>query len=241
MGLDDALGAARVVRASDPLPAQGGGSSLVRLLTLGLFPNPRPSPTQTELPAIGDFPADVDPGSFAPPLPYEPADRMLGPDGYWAAKRILALSSTHLALAIATGNVTDPRAQREIDRVLEARRRTVAAYWFGRVTPLEVVSVARGKVTLRDEAVQHGFAEANVTDYRVSFWTSHGDRLDDGFTAHPQGSVLEFALPERARKAAGDYLVVALTARRNGRLLPRTFELHLRIAADGPWVVGVRH
>jgi hypothetical protein len=122
VGLDEALGANYVVRATDPPPAEGAGSPFTRLVTLGLFPSRRPKPTQTELPALGELPADVDPGAYAPPMPYEPADRLLGPDGYWAAKRMLALSSTQIALAIAAGNISDPRAQRAMQAALESRR-----------------------------------------------------------------------------------------------------------------------
>jgi hypothetical protein len=241
VGLDAALGAANVVRATDPAPAEGGGSPFIRLLTLGLFPNPRPTPTQVDIKAIGEFPEDVDPAAFAPPLPYEPADRLLGPDGYWAAKRLLSLSSTHLALAIAAGNFSDPRAQHAMQVALEARQKKVARYWFGRVTPIELLSLARTNLALRDEAVQNGLAPPNVTDYRVDFLTSEGDRAEEALVLHPQGSVLEVALPERAITVGRDYLIVKVTARRSGRALPRAFELHLKLGAEQPTVLGVRH
>jgi hypothetical protein len=239
-GLDEALGASNVVRATDPPPAEGGGSPFTRLLTLGLFPNPRPTPTQTDLRAVGEFSADVDAGAFAPPLPYEPADRMLGPDAYWAVKRMLALSSMHLTLAIAAGQIGDPRAQRTLLTALEARRAKVARYWFDRVTPIELVSLAQTKLTLRDEAVQSRLVPANVTDYRIDFSTTDGDRAAESLTLHPQGSVLEFTIPDRAL-ASRDYLVVQVVARRSGRILPRAFELHLKLGGERPLVLGVRH
>src|SRR6266542_1103370 len=135
VGLDEALGANAVVRVSDPPPGEGGGSPFMRLLTLGLAPNPAPSPTQIEVPAVGEFDSDVDPGGFAPPLPYEPADRLQAPDGYWAAKRIAPLSSAHIALAIEAGKISDRRAHKAIQAALEARRKKVLAYWFDRVSP----------------------------------------------------------------------------------------------------------
>jgi hypothetical protein len=239
VGLDEALGAANVVRASDPPPAVGGGSPLTRLLTLGLFPNPRPRATQIDFPAVGELPLDVDPAAYFPSLPWEPAERLSGPDGYWAAKRMLSLSSTHVALAIAAGSISDPRAQRAIQVALEARRRKVASYWFGRVTPLELVSVIGSKVLLRDEAVQQGLAPPNVTDYRVNFLTSDGDRLGEGFTQHPHGSVMVFTLPDAVLRR--DYVIAQVTARRSGRLLPRSFELHLSLGGQRPTAVGIRH
>ena len=65
-GLDDALGADEVVRVTDLPPGEGGGSPVVRLLTLGLAPNPARRPTQIEIPALGQFEADVDPRGFGP-------------------------------------------------------------------------------------------------------------------------------------------------------------------------------
>src|SRR5262249_46172218 len=141
-------------------------------------------------PALGELPSHLDPVAYAPPLPYEPADRLLGSDGYWAAKRMLALSSTHIALAIAAGNISDPAAQHAMQVALESRRATVAAYWMSRVTPIELVSVAGDKVSLRDEAVQNGLATPNVTDYRINFLTSEGAHAAEGLTLRPQGSVM---------------------------------------------------
>jgi hypothetical protein len=242
VGLDDALGAANVVRITDPPPAEGGGSPVTRLITLGLFPNPPRSPTQREMPALGEFPSDVDPTAFAPPMPYEPADRLLAPDGYWAAKRMIGLSSTHIALAVAAGGISDPKAQHAMTVALEARRRIVATYWFDRVTPLELLSLVRTKVALRDEAVQWGLVSPDLTDYFIDFVTMDGERAAERVTLHPHGSVIEFSLPERARDPRRDYLIVQVTARRGGLLLPRSFELHLDLKAPGgPIAVGVRH
>jgi hypothetical protein len=242
VGLDEALGAANIVRATDPPPAEGGGSPFTRLATLGLYPNRRRPPTQLEIPAVGELPNDLDPATFAPPMPYEPADRLLAPDGYWAAKRMLGLSSTHLALAIAAGSIGDPKAQHAIAVALDARRRTVASYWFARVTPLELLSVVRTNVALRDEAVQYGLVAPGITDYRITFLTSDGEPIGEALAFHPQGSVLEFALPERVLAPPRDYLIARVTARRNGRLLPRPFELHLNLTQPGgPAVVGIRH
>jgi hypothetical protein len=240
VGLDDALGAANVVRAADPAPAEGGGSPFTRLITLGLYPNHRPRATQIDMPAIGELPKDVDPAGYAPPLPYEPADRMLGPDGYWAAKRMLTLSPQQIALAVAAGNISDPRAQRAMQSALETRRTQVAAYWMARATPLELLSIVGKQVLLRDEAVQNRLAQANVTDYRITFLSSDGDLVGTGFTLHPHGSVMVFTLPPEVIQGR-DYVVVQVTARREGRLLPRAFELHLALAGDRPTVLGVRH
>jgi hypothetical protein len=116
----------------------------------------------------------------------------------------------------------------------------VAAYWLASATPVELLSVVGSQVLLRDEAVQNHLAAPNVTDYRITYLSSDGDRVGDGFTLHPHGSVMVFTLPASVT-AGRDYLVVQVTARREGRLLPRAFELHLGLGGERPTVLGVKH
>jgi hypothetical protein len=241
VGLDDALGAGYVVRVTDLPPGEGGGSSLVRFLTLGLAPNPAPPPTQIAIPSLGQLEADLDPGSFRPPMPWEPAFRLLPADGYWAAKRIAAMSSSQIALAIDAGQLSDPRARRAMQIALERRRAKVLAYWFGRVVPLEPIALTGNRLFLRDEAVANAVAPSNFTDYRIEFLTGHGGSAADAIDMHPTGGTLELDIPAAAVDAARDYLVVQVSARRGGRALPRTFELHLKIVAGRLVVLGIRH
>ena len=222
MGLDDALGAGHLVRVSDLPPGEGGGSSLVRLLTLGLAPNPAPPPTQIAIPSLGQLEPDVDPRTFRPPMPWEPALRLLPPDGYWAAKRIAAISSSQIALAIDAGQLSDPRARRAMQAALETRRARVLAFWLGRVVPLEPVALTGNRLMLRDEAVALGVAPSNVTDYRIEFLTTGGSSAADAIDMHPIGGTLDIVLPDKALQAAQEYLVIQAAARRSGRTLPRT-------------------
>jgi hypothetical protein len=240
-GLDDALGAGRVVRVSDLPPGVGGGSSLIRLLTLGLAPNPAPPPTQIAIPSLGQLEVDLDPGAFQPPMPWEPALRLLAPDGYWAVKRIAAISSAQIALAIDAGQLADQRARRAMQVALERRRARVLAYWLARVVPLEPVALTGNRLLLRDEAVALGVAQSNFTDYRIEFLTSQGGAAADAILMHPTGGTLELVLPDGAVEAARDYVVVQIAARRGGRGLPRTFELHLKIVGGKLVVLGIRH
>ena len=241
VGLDDALGADEVVRVTDPPPGQGGGSPFFRLITLGLTPNPAPRPTQVEIPALGELTADVDPRSFGPSTPYEPADRLTAGDGYWAAKRIAALSSVHIALAIEASKISDPRARQTIQRVLEARRERVIHHWFDKVTPLELTALEGTRLQLRDLAVHHGLERLEATDYYVDFLNDNGTPVGDKLDIHPQSDDWKLVLPESALAVARDYLVVRFVVRRNHVRAQRAFAVHLRL--DGPKLrlIGLRH
>jgi hypothetical protein len=245
VGLDDALGAGNVVRATDPPPELAGGSPFIRLISLGLARSaPRP-PTRLDVPAVGGLTDDVDPERFNLPMPYSPADRLQASDGYWAAKRIGLLTRTsgsaHLARAIDAGEYSDPRARQRIRRALEARGRAVAGYWFARVVPVEFVSMSGADFDLRDEAVAFGLVSPGVTDYRFDFVSSDARPVAQPLWVHPRGGAIHIELPDAALRAASDYLIVRLVARRAGRWLPRAVEFHIRPLGKRPAVVGIRH
>ena len=240
-GLDSALGASNVVRATDPPPVEGGGSPFVRLVTLGLAPNPPPTPTQVDVLAVGALDPRFDPASFAPSMRFEPTGRLLPADAYWAAKRVAHLSPTHIALAVDAGHYGDRRAQRMMQAALEARRLGLVRYWFARATPIEVVSLMGTRLALGDEAVKVGLLRPDETDYRIDFFTSNGNAAADPRVVRPSDGKVDFILPDGALVAARDYLVVQVTARRGDRMLPRAFELHMKLVGDRPIVVGIRH
>jgi hypothetical protein len=242
VGLDDALGASKVVRFGDPPPELPAGSPFMRLITLGLGPSPARRLTPLDVPAVGALSDEVDPERADLPLPYAPADRLQGSDGYWMAKRIARLcSSRSIALAIEAGKFSDRRARQRITRALEARGRTIASHWFSRVVPVELVSFSGARLELRDEAINLGLVSPKVSEYRFDFMSGDGQAVAESLWVQPRGDRLELVLPDGARRAARDYLVVQILARRAGRWLPRTFELHVRPLGESPRVVGIRH
>jgi hypothetical protein len=240
-GLDDALGTASVTRRTDPPPAEGGGPPAVRLLTLGLAPNPPPPPTQTLVPAVGDIDQDVDPRGYESGLPYEPADRILPADGYWAAKRIATIPSAAVALAIDAGWLKDLRAQRRLYDILEARRTTIIRYWYRQVTPLEIVSATKTALVLRDEAISRKVGGTAGSSYRVEYLNDHGARVASRDLVEPKGDRLQLALPTGALEAAKDYLVVRVLAKRKKTFLPRPCDVHVKMRDTGLVVLGIRH
>lgn len=240
VGLDDSLGAGDVARASDPPPGEGGGGPWTRLFTLGLAPNPRRTPTQTEVPGIGEINGDVDIGYWSG-LPYAPVERMQASDGYWAAKRIASISSAAIAMAIDAARFTDERAQRRLHLALEERKQRLARYWYGRTTPLEFVSATREAIVLRDEAISRALVGVAESSYEVNFLDVTGHRAAPATTMAAHTDRFMLVLPESARIAARTYLVVRVQGRRAKGWLPRVFEIHVKLAVSGIEVLGIRH
>jgi len=226
-GFDGALGTTKV---GVPRPAGAprpdtGPDPLQNFYTLGLSPDPAPGKAQLEFPALGAITQEVDPKRWHADLPYEPADRMLPEDAYWAARRLMRMSASVLAGAVAAGRLSDPNAAQTLLEILEARRRKVAEYWIGRVTPLQLIGEEKQGLVLRDDASAFGFE--GVAEYRIQYLDENGNRLVSDHRAKPGSSCFWLGVPRR------DYIVMRIW--RDGRERPA--ELHL---ANGR-VVGLRH
>jgi hypothetical protein len=238
VGLDGALGADSVVRAdeaSEALP----GTGWTRLITLGLT-RERVAPTQQRWLALGDIDERVDLAAFKTSPPFEPMDRCLPSDAYWAAKRVATLPRSVIDDAISAASYTDAAARDRLVRVLEARRRAIVSFALAQVTPLEVEGLNGDMLVLRDEALARGYGDAATTRYDVSFLDAEGAPLlgRRTFVAGPTG----FFLPlSSVRLRQHDYLVVRVRVMRRGVAAPRAFEAHLRQSGGVLQVVGIRH
>lgn len=239
VGLDGALGASRVPapRRADELRADAGPRPLANLYTLGLSPDPPATHAQREHPGLGAIDGNVDPGRWGPSLPYEPVDRILPADGYWAALRLMGMGDAALAGAVAGGELSDPRAARTLLSILKERRDRVARWWFGKVTPLRAFGASPAGLVLHNDAARHGFEDASAWEYRVEYLDHDGARLAREHVARPGSACFELGNPTGIMPARIDYLVVRVTGRVLGVERPRAVEFHL---ARGR-LVGVRH
>ncbi|MBI5531279.1 MAG: hypothetical protein HY898_01090 [Deltaproteobacteria bacterium] len=241
-GFEDTLGAARM---SAP-PAKGwtpradcGGNPLLNLATLGLAPDPPPSLMERKYRTLGAFEESVDAEHYRPELPpWEPMDHALPADGYWAARRMLALDEATIRAAVDGGKLDEAGAAARLIQVLEARRTRVAAWWFSQVTPVGIDFVRGGVLRLHDDAVGWGMVRADATSYRAEFVDDEGEALTEPVRLVPGHACWEMQVPA---KAIAPYLVVRLTALRQGVALPRPAEFHL-VGQDGTArLVGIRH
>lgn len=239
VGLDAALGAADVVRPGDPEPEIPALSPLVSLVTLGLARAPKRVPTQTEMPAVGEFSPDLSPSHFAPPDPYEPIERILPTDGYWAAKRLASISRRLIVAAVRAAELDDPVAGAYLVDTLDARRQALMAHWYAQVSPLEVAGTRGGDLLIADRAIIDGVAKVQGSAYTIRFFDEEGSEV--GKAQRWQASGKRFRLPLSAELRKLPYLVVRIVARRDGKASPRAFEVHWMQTEGKGRVVGVRH
>lgn len=234
VGLDDALGAGDVVREGDPEP-DTQASPLVSFLSLGFARSSRPPPTQTKMLAVGELSFDPEPERFAPPDPFEPMERLLPGDAYWAAKRISALSHEQILSAVRAAEL-DEEASAYLVEALERRRRTLVAHVYAKVSPLTAFRLEGEALTFEDRAIAEGFADPSTSTYEASFLGVDGREVS-GRRRTSHG--MHLALPASARSL--DYLVIRLRVSRGALAAPRPVEVHIVRGGGEARIVGVRH
>lgn len=240
VGLDDALGVNAIYDEPNALLGGEGryldGNALTALVTLGLGLR-HPPPLQTRWPALGDFDERALPESFRSSPPFEPIDRILPADAYWAAKRIAAVPDDVVARAVVAAKMSDAGSAARAVEVLLARRASILASGLRQVTPAEVSGTTASHLVLRDEAIARGVEPATKTEYVIEYLDTDGVEAAPPRRIAPQGASIDVPLP-----APGpDYLVVRALAVRRGRPAPRACEVHLVRDHGGARVVGVRH
>jgi hypothetical protein len=237
VGLGDALGAGSVGNPG-PLYQPGGkvgGNGFKNLVTLGLS---RPVPTRPTVKSLLVY-SPEGAAEFSLSRPWEPVDRLLADDGYWAAKRILRIPQPIIREAIRLANLPEEGVASHIERVLEVRRQLLAKSWFARVTPCELVTLQGANLVLRDEAVAWDFERASESRYVVRFFDQNGEEVAEPRYRKGKGAELRLKIPAQALDHT--YVVVSVKAVRNGIPAPRVCETHLVVKSRVPHVVGMRH
>ncbi|MEO7327924.1 MAG: hypothetical protein ABI193_05065, partial [Minicystis sp.] len=188
-------------------------------------------------PALGAYEVRASLASFEPQPPFEPFDRMLPADAYWAAKRIAAVPEERIRRALAAGRMTDASSAARALFVLEVRRAKILEWAFAAVTPVEVEAVSASKLTLRDEAITLGVGAERGAQYAIDYLDAGGALLASTLHLAPKGAVFEVPLPS----PGPSYLVVRARVTRGGIVAPRACELHVVRDRAGARVIGVRH
>lgn len=237
VGLGSALGAGGL-GPPPPLDTPGGkvrGNGFKNLITLGLARPVPQRPTVKSLLALSPEGAQ----DFSLSRPWEPVDRLLPDDGYWAAKKILRIPQPIIREAIRVADLPEEGVATHIERTLEVRRQLLAKAWLARVTPCELVGLERTNLVLRDEAVAWDFESAATSRYVVRFLDQDGEEIADPRYRKAKGDELRIKIPATALDHS--YVVVSVRVVREGKPAPRTCETHLVVKSRVPHVVGMRH
>jgi hypothetical protein len=240
-GLHGALGADAVEQAPT---SEDDDSDLARhdpwitLGTLGMYRQADP-PVQRRWLSIGAYDERLSPATFRTSPPFEPMDRLLPADAYWAAKRLAEIPPRVIDHALDAAWISDPSARARLAEVIQARRIQLVRWGFDQVTACEVERVEQARagrpaaVVLRDEAALRGLSASS--GYRVELIDEQGRGLAKPATMAPHGPLFGVEIPLWAPA----YVVVRVTAERAAKV--RAFEAHLARRGQAWRVVGVVH
>jgi hypothetical protein len=242
LGVDDYIDAVKWLNDED----REDSNFFLRMFSMGLSPKPYATMPQTPWPSVGLLNEIVTEDHLDPSPPFEPLDRLLPGDAYWAAKRIATLPLSSIVDAIQAGALP-PLVQHWLFRVLHLRRGRIISEGFNETTPLEVLSFepkvgkSQAQLVTANFAVQTGVAKRKGLAYVVRYLDDEGESIVAAKTVRSERAVVKIPLPESLREH--DYIVVQVTAQLGEDEARRPFEAHIKPRAGTMSfrLLGVRH
>jgi hypothetical protein len=207
------------------------------LATLGLWRRPWEGADGPAIRGVGRFEsAHFDPLGWRDRYPYAPFQHVQNGDGFWAAKIIMHFSEAQIRAAAEQGAYEDPRAVEYITRTLIERQHATGRAWFGRVSPLDQISVDDKARISFDDLARIYFEDTPATTYVARAYDYRGHAL----AWH--ASTTTTRLPPLPLPADHDgYTIVEVSAVRAGHALP---PVRIHLARDrharAPRVIGIR-
>jgi hypothetical protein len=129
------------------------GDIAVDFLTFGMVTRPWDDPVPNrELPMFDYFRPDFDPDAWKGGYPNPAFARMTEHDAAWAARIISRFDDDLLAVAVAQGDYSDPKASAFLTQTLAARRDRIQKRYFAKLSPLGDVREVDGSVCATDHA-----------------------------------------------------------------------------------------
>jgi hypothetical protein len=138
--------------------------TLKRMLSFGFaIPKWHTAPFH-EAPSIGRFPADnarFDPDLWKPRVPNQAFLHARADDKFWAAQKLMSLTTDLLRAAIKAGDFRDPASEEFLVRALAERRDAIGRAYLTAVNPIANPSLDdAGVLTFRNASVDADFARA---------------------------------------------------------------------------------
>ncbi|HEX4948362.1 MAG TPA: hypothetical protein VFZ34_16935 [Blastocatellia bacterium] len=131
------------------------------LLTFGLYqPHWRSTENRVRFTSVGNFASDkFKPHQWKSNFPLEAFQNMTDRDAYWAAKIVASFTDEQIRAAVATGELSDPKAAEYLTQQLIIRRDAIAREYFTRNAALD---------DLQLKQTSNGWI-INFTDLRMQF------------------------------------------------------------------------
>lgn len=212
---------------------------LLTTFSFGLWIHPWEHVKETGIRGIGPFgPTPFEFYKWKTLRPNRFVNRMTPIDGFWAVRKLYALTDDHMAAAIRAGQFTDPRAAPYLLDTLKQRRATIAREVLDRVNPAATFQLLDNGSALgfEDFAVRVGLAEAGSASWRIQLVVLRGDDA----TAGPKLEVKESRVALGAPPPPGQQLVVRIQTLRAGKPVGEPTHVHIAQTPDaGLRIIGI--
>jgi len=220
------------------------------ILSLGLWVRPYLRIDYPEHPAVGNLEADYyQPWLWKPPIGNPAFQLADAADVFWAARIVSRFDDEAIRAVVSTAKISDPEAEELLAEILIKRRDKTVAWFLTRTNPLDGFQLQQDASGLRllfeNAAEQSGVAPPGSTfrsrwfriDNRSGSRTPAGD---EETTSEPSLTVPEDAWGPPDGHGLR-YATVEISAH-HPRYLHWAWPLTvtLRLAGDGPEVVGIR-
>lgn len=168
-----------------------------------------------EAPSIGRFPRDnasFNPELWKPRVPNPAFLQARADDKFWAAQKLVALTTDLIRAAVSAGQFNDPEAEEFLVRALAERRDAIGRAYLTTVNPIADPMLARdGSLTFRNAAVDADLARA-PQGYRA-VWATFDNAT--GATRHfgeTSAATPDAQAPAALPRSQGSFVKVELSA-----------------------------
>jgi len=168
-----------------------------------------------ESPSIGRFPEDntnFNPELWKPRVPNQAFLHGRADDKFWAAQKLMTLTSEHLRAAIRAGDFRDPAAEQFLVKALAERRDAIGRAYLTAINPVvEPVLDTEGTLSFRNAAVEADFARAPRA-YRAEWFRFDNTSAQSERLGETVSRATELAAPVALPSHEGAFVHVRLSS-----------------------------
>ena len=168
-----------------------------------------------EAASIGRLPvnnADFNPDLWKPRVPNQAFLHARADDKFWAAQRLMALTTEHLRAAVRAGDFREPAAEAFLVRALAERRDAIGRAYLTGVNPIVDPALdSDGTLTFRNAAVESDFAHA-PRGYRAEWFRFDNATARREAIGETSAHTTELDAPLRLPSAEGAIVLVKVSS-----------------------------
>jgi hypothetical protein len=218
------------------------GSTVKQMLSFGFAAPKWHTAKFYESPSIGRFPASngsFDPESWKPRVPNQAFLHARSDDKFWAAQKLVALTTGLLRAAVRAGDFRDPQSEEFLVRALAERRNAIARAYLTTINPIADPTIDEdGVLTFRNAAVDADVAKV-PSGYRAVWFRFDNATGETTRIGETSGRTTRIAAPAPLPCQTGGFLKLQVSS--VGAIDPsweKPVDVFFRYHDGGWWLVG---